>query len=218
MISKLESKIDKLNLKLEKEINKLNERLYMLKIQLLDIKPIIWRRFMVPASITIDRLHDVIQIVMGWSDIHLHCFEIGKLRYTENPEYKEDGKASEKYQLRELIKQNGRKIFYHYDFGDNWEHEIILENNNYFDPELIMPLVCLEGKRECPPEDVGGVPGYMEFCKILKDPKHKDHKNYLSWSGGHFDSEQFDVENVNLELMKYLRWSRNRFQNWALLN
>ena len=66
----------------------MNERLYLLKIRLLDIEPEIWRRFVAPGSITLDRLHDVIQIVMGWTDSHLHEFVIGKKRYTEYPEFK----------------------------------------------------------------------------------------------------------------------------------
>ncbi len=143
----------------------MNERFYMLKIQLLDIEPVIWRRFVVPASITLDRCHDVIQIVMGWTDSHLHEFTIGKKRYTEYPESKEDG------------------------------------------------LACLEGERACPPENVGGVPGYFEFCNALKDPSHEEHESYMEWSGGDYDSERFDSESINWELMKYLRWSRDRYQN-----
>ena len=96
----------------------MNERFYMIKIQLLDIEPAIWRRFVVPASITLDRLHDVIQIVMGWTDSHLHEFTIGKKRYTEYPESKEDGLICGKYRLGDLIKQKGRAFTYLYDFGD----------------------------------------------------------------------------------------------------
>ena len=73
------------------EVKEMKERFYLLKIQLLDIEPTIWRRFVVPAGITLDRLHDVIQIVMGWTDSHLHEFTIGNKRYTEYPESKEDG-------------------------------------------------------------------------------------------------------------------------------
>jgi hypothetical protein len=101
---------------------KMNERLYLLKIQLLDIEPSIWRRFVVPASITLDRLHDVIQIVMVWTDSHLHEFTIGNKRYTEYPQSKEDGLVCGRYRLGDLIKQKGRTFSYLYDFGDGWEH------------------------------------------------------------------------------------------------
>jgi hypothetical protein len=190
----------------------MNERFYLLKIQLLDIEPAIWRRFMVPADITLDRLHDVIQIIMGWTDSHLHEFVIGDKRYTEDPESKEDGLVGGRYRLGDLIKQKGRTFRYRYDFGDGWEHELVLEQSRPINPGLGTEPVCLEGERACPPEDVGGVPGYFEFCNALKDPKHKSHQMYKGWYGGDFDSERFDSESVNRELMKYIRWSRDRYQ------
>ena len=192
----------------------MNERFYLLKIQLRDIEPTIWRRFVVPARITLDRLHDVIQIVMGWTDCHLHQFTIGNKRYTEYPETKEDGLDCGRYRLGDLIKQKGRTFRYLYDLGDSWEHELVIEESRYFNPELRTELACIEGERACPPEDVGGVPGYFEFCDALKDPSHEEHESYMEWSGGDFDSERFDPESINWELMKYLRWSRDRYQNW----
>jgi hypothetical protein len=75
-------------------------------------------------------------------------------------------------------------------------------------------IACLEGARACPPEDVGGVHGYFEFCHALKDPRHEEHESFMEWSGGNFDSERFDVATVNCELIKYLRWSRDRYLNW----
>jgi hypothetical protein len=193
----------------------MNERFYLLKIQLLDIEPAIWRRFIVPASITLDRLHDVIQIVMGWTDSHLHEFTIGNKRYTEYPESKKDGLVCGRYRLGDLLKQKGRTFRYLYDFGDSWEHELVLEESRYFNPELRTELACLEGERACSPEDVGGILGYFEFCKALKDPEHEEHESYMEWSGGDYDSERFDADAVNGELMKYLRWSRDRYQNWG---
>lgn len=193
----------------------MHERLYLLKIQLLHIEPAIVRRFVVPADITLDRLHDVIQIVMGWIDSHLHEFAIGNKRYTEYPESKEDRLTCGRYRLGDLIKQKGRTFRYLYDFGDSWEHELVLEDNRYFDPELRMGLICLDGQRACPPEDVGGAPGYFEFLNALKDPNHEEHESFTEWSGGNFDSELFDPESINWELMKYLRWSRNRYQSWG---
>ncbi len=154
----------------------MNERFYLLEIQLVDIEPAIWRRFVVPASITRDRLHDVIQIVMGWTDSHLHEFTIGKKRYTEYPESKEDGLECGRYRLGDLMKQKGRTFRYL--------------------------------------NDLGGLPGYDEFCRVVKDPNHEEHERYMEWSGGDYDSERFDADVVNWELMKYLRWSRDRYQSW----
>ncbi|MCF6237500.1 MAG: plasmid pRiA4b ORF-3 family protein [Candidatus Marinimicrobia bacterium] len=193
----------------------MNGRRYLLKIRLLDIEPDIWRHFVAPASITLDRLHDVIQIVMGWTDSHLHEFTIGKKRYTEYPEYKEDGLECGRYRLVNLIKQKGRAFRYLYDFGDGWEHELTIEESRYFNPEPGTEIVCLDGARACPPEDVGGVPGYFEFCNAMKDPNHEEYESYMEWSGGDYDSESFDADAVNWELMKYLRWSRDRYQGWG---
>ena len=187
----------------------------MLKIRLLEIEPEIWRRFVVPSDITLDRLHDVIQVVMGWTDSHLHEFTVGKKRYTEYPESREDGLECGRYCLGDLIKQKGRTFRYLYDFGDSWEHELILEDNRYVDPELQSAVECLDGARACPPEDVGGIPGYYEFCEAVKDPEHEEHESYLVWRGGEYDSEQFSAGEVNWELLKYLRWSRERLRPWS---
>ena len=74
---------------------------------------------------------------MGWTDSHLHEFTIGKKRYTEFPQFKDDGLESGKYHLGNLIKQKGRRFYYLYDFGDYWEHELTIIDSRYFDPELI---------------------------------------------------------------------------------
>lgn len=194
----------------------MNERFYLLRIQLIDIEPAIRRRFVIPSRITLDRLHDVIQIVMGWTDSHLHEFTIGKKRYAEYPESKEDGLICGKYHLGDLIKQNGRNFYYLYDFGDSWEHELVLEDSRYFDPESRTEIICLEDERACPPEDVGGVPGYYEFCEAIKDKNHEEHETFMEWSGGDFNSEYFDCSIVNPELMKYIRWSRDRYVDWDI--
>jgi hypothetical protein len=198
----------------------MNDRLYLLKIKLVDIEPEIYRHFVVPADITLDRLHDVIQIVMGWKDAHLHGFSINAKMYQEHPESKDDGADENLFRLGDLINAKGRTFNYLYDFGDCWEHDITILNNNYADPESKVIVECLEGAGACPPEDVGGVPGYFEFCQVLKDPHHKEHENYKTWYAGFpwynkvFNSEHYDIENVNCELLKYLRWSRERVKPW----
>lgn len=192
----------------------MNERFYLLYIELLDIKPPIWRRFVVHSGITLDRLHDVIQIVMGWQDNHLHEFSIGNKRYTEYPESKAEGLACGRFHLDDVIKRKGRTFDYLYDFGDDWRHKLVLEESRYLNPELELELVCLEGERACPPEDVGGADGYRVFCEGLKDPGTDEYYGMREWIGEDYDSEQFDSEFVNMELAKYLRWSRNRYLPW----
>lgn len=199
----------------------MNNNLFLLKISLREIEPPIWRRFVVPANITLDRLHDVIQIVMGWMDYHLHEIVIDGKVYTENPEDSTQGAEGGKCLIGNLIKRKGKSFQYLYDFGDHWEHEVILEDKNYSNPALDVSLICLEGERACPPEDVGGVPGYYEFCEGISDSSHPQYQEFLDWFsdmefyGQGFKSEDFSPEKINVELLKYLRWSRQRFFPWA---
>ena len=144
----------------------MNERFYLLKIQLLNIEPEIWRRFFVPAAITLDRLHDVIQIVMGWADYHLHEFTIGKKRYTEYPEFKDDGLECARYRLGNLIKQKGRTFGYIYDFGDSWEHELIIEESRYLNSEPGIKAACLDGARNCPLKMLAVCRAIMNSAKL----------------------------------------------------
>lgn len=203
---------------------------YILKIELDQVNPSVWRRFIVPAHISLDRLHDVIQIVMGWFDYHLYEFSIGTKIYTENPKSKEDGLEAAKYLLEELVKRKGRTISYRYDFGDNWTHTVTLEQiigEDQFVNELSkeeelrlfrVPLMCMDGQRSCPPEDVGGIFGYQEFCEAIKTPAHERHKELIDWYEHvdffpkPFDIDRFDKDQVNAELNKYLRWSRGRIR------
>lgn len=184
-----------------------------MKVSLTGIEPEIWRRFVVPADITLDRLHDVIQIVMGWEDYHLHQFTIGGKRYTEYPESPEDGKDDGRYRLGNLVKRKGLSFEYIYDFGDNWGHQVTLEETNHLPGPEDEPVMLLAGERACPPEDVGGTYGYAEYCKAMKDKKHPRHREYARWRGP-YDPERIDVNNINMELLKYLRWSRPRMAEW----
>ncbi len=181
----------------------MDEKYYLLKIQLLEIKPIIWREFFVPASISLDRLHEVIQDVMGWANYHLYEFEINGTIYTEEPESPEEGLKSKKYKLGDLVSAKGEKFKYTYDFGDNWVHLIELIDCIDMVPDPKSPVRCLAGKRACPPEDVGGPWGYKEFLGILKNPNHEEYEEVVDWAGGDFDSERFVLDWINEELEKY---------------
>ena len=192
----------------------MHPRVYLLKIELAEAHPAIWRQFVVPATISLDRLHDVIQIVMGWNDSHLYEFTIGKKRYTESPEFMEDGLEAGMYRLVDLIKQKGRTFNYVYDFGDNWQHTITILDSRYVDSERMGFIACHDGERACPPDDVGGVYGYFDFCHALKDPLSDEHESCRHWIGDDFDPEVFKMDDVNWELMKYWRWSRDRNHSW----
>lgn len=190
---------------------------YALKIALNGIKPAIWRRFCVPGEISLDRLHDVIQIVMGWQDSHLHEFEIAGQCYTEAPETADtDGLEGAEFRLTDLVARVGAKFRYTYDFGDDWEHTLTLERITPVPENHQACIACMAGKRNCPPEDVGGTDGYQEFLASLSNPRHEEHERMLKWVGGSFDPDAFDVNLVNLELAKYARWSRPRALNQEL--
>ena len=173
---------------------------YQLKITLKDFKPVIWRRLLVPGHYPLSRLHRVIQYAMGWTDSHLHCFRVGEERYSlpvPGTDWEVSGdRDSRRVRLNDIAPRVKMKLIYEYDFGDGWEHDILVEDILPPDPELKHP-VCLKGKGACPPEDVGGVWGYADFLEAMQDPEHKEHDNYRQWIGGEFDPDAFDLELTN---------------------
>ena len=176
---------------------KLPPPLYQLKIALLDIKPPIWRRIHVPSSIKLCCLHDVLQEAMGWTNSHLHVFEKDRQTWG-NPQWDEDQDQLDegKTRLAELLEVKGESLFYVYDFGDDWRHKVVLEKIIPAN-EIVKTAFCLAGERRCPPEDVGGPPGYQEFLEAIFDPAHEDYQRLLTWFGDHFQAEEFDVMAVN---------------------
>jgi len=168
--------------------------IYQLKITLKYIRPPIWRRIEVPADITLDELHLILQAVMGWTNSHLHQFKVGKTYYGA-PSIDEFSdlnlKDESKAHLHKILSKPRQKLIYEYDFGDGWEHEILLEKIHPRDSTVGYPR-CLGGARACPPEDCGGVHGYANFLAAISDPKHKEHDEYLDWIGDEFDPEKFD--------------------------
>ena len=191
---------------------------YILKITLIGGKPPIWRRFCVPGQITLDRLHDVIQIVMGWEEKHLHCFEVNGQRYTEEPEDMEtEGHDEGSFRLCALVPRVGTTFSYEYDFGDGWEHTLDVEDIKPVPEGHAACVACLAGKRSCPPEDVGGMDGFREFLAAIVQPEHPRYKRNRRWVGRKFDPEAFHRNAINLELGKYARWSRPRTVNQELV-
>ncbi len=177
-----------------------NAPIYQLKVVLLDSGPPVWRRLHVSGDARLDWLHAVLQVAMGWTNSHLHQFEIKGQRYGD-PELLEDGfddfecEDSTTTMLSEILPKTGKRFAfkYEYDFGDGWEHEVLFEGNPAVDPKTKYPL-CVEGERACPPEDCGGVWGYGGFLEAIRNPKHEEHESILGWVGGRFDPEKFDAK------------------------
>lgn len=177
--------------------------IYQLKVTLQRSKPPIWRRILVPHHITLEELHYVIQIAMGWENCHLHQFDIGGDYYGEiNPEFDMDEWEDEgPVKLGDVVTALKTKFIYEYDFGDSWEHLLVLEKVLDPEPGRHYP-VCVAGARNCPPEDCGGIWGYEEKLRILNDPQHDDYEDIKEWMGDH-DPEAFDLEETNEALKQY---------------
>ena len=182
-------------------LNKSNQ-IYQIKVALNDTHPPVWRRILVPGNTTLLKLHDILQIVMNWEDYHLHMFTIEGSIYGDpaNDEYGDLGTIDEaKVKLHQVIYREGQRLSYEYDFGDSWDHTLLVEKILPPQESVRYPM-CLKGKRACPPEDVGGVWGYENFLEAIRNPDHDEHEEYLTWIGGEFDPEAFDLEKVNTRL------------------
>jgi hypothetical protein len=176
-------------------------QVYQLKVTLTDVAPAVWRRVALPGGYTLDRLHRVIQYAMGWQDYHLHSFEVNGISYgMPDPEGELDLRDELDVRLSEVAAE-AAKFRYTYDFGDWWEHEIVVEAVADADPEERYP-VCLGGERACPPEDVGGAYGYERFLQALADPAHADHAAMVEWIGRRFDPEAFDADRASALLRR----------------
>jgi Plasmid pRiA4b ORF-3-like protein len=172
-----------------------------IKVTLKDVEPVVMRRLEVPLRIRLDRLHLVLQAAMGWTDSHLYAFTAGGAQWGEpDPFYDSDVSPAAKATLLDVIEDTGSKtIHYLYDFGDGWDHVIKLERVGEANPRLLYPLLITAAGR-CPPEDVGGPPGYAEFLEAVRDPDHHEHERMLTWTGGPFDPEDPDIRAVDREL------------------
>jgi hypothetical protein len=184
--------------------NTLPAGIYQLKITLEGSKPPIWRRVQVPATVKLTRLHDVIQVAMGWTDSHLHQFFAGDVCYRipHPDDFQLPGEETgdeRKCALCEIAPVEKARFLYEYDFGDGWEHDVLVE-------KILPPgqeaagAVCLAGKNACPPDDSGGIGGYYNMLEILKTPRHPDYEMYRDWLDKDFDPSRFEVEKINAVL------------------
>jgi len=187
--------------------------IYHLKVVLNETKPPVWRRLQVPGNATLGWLHAAIQVAMGWTNSHLHQFKAGGAIYSDlrhnalefegDPGILDENKAT----LQQVALRPKDVLAYEYDFGDSWHHQITVEKILTPDSAASNVALCLDGARACPPEDCGGTWGYDNLLKILKNPRHKEHKSMLEWLGRPLKPEAFDLEEVNPYLRK-LKWPR----------
>jgi hypothetical protein len=179
--------------------------LYQVKVTLTGVRPPVWRRLLVPSSISLKKFHQILQIALGWTDSHLHEFKArGQTYGIPHSEYPNSTQDEARVRLNEVLIKEKDWMLYEYDFGDGWEHKVVVEKVLSLKPDVTAPK-CIAGARACPPEDCGGVGGYEEFLEAIKDPFHPEHEEMLEWIGGDFDPNYFDPEEVNGELRARIR-------------
>jgi hypothetical protein len=176
----------------------------VLKVTLRDIKPPIWRRLVVPATMTLADLHEAIQAAMGWAGGHLHSFDIAGRQYGD-PQILEDVADETRLTLNGVLRSGVIRFAYTYDFGDNWQHQVLIERTQ---PALDADQypACVAGRRNCPPEDCGGPWGYAELLDVLADPAHPEHADQCAWVPEDFGPDEFDVADADMDVA--LRFGR----------
>ena len=176
------------------------EPIARIRIELQEIEPKIWRQVDVALSSTLLALHDFIQFAFRWTDSHLFEFEIGDRRYGQ-PEY--DRYADERLykaasiRLKTVVDRGVEQFLYVYDFGDNWRHDLFIEEVRDGEPDVDYP-VFVAGERRGPPEDVGGVTGFMEFLEASRNPLHEEHESMVRWYGRCFEPDDIDERRVRM--------------------
>jgi len=180
-----------------------------LRIELLDVTPLIWRRVLVSDQYTLASLHGYLQWLMGWNDSHAHEFEVGSgivapkwwieevSQDTDTPNYRDERRVSVAAVVAELGARG--EFEYRYDMGDGWRHRIVIEEARVAaSADLPLPR-CIAGENACPPDDVGGPPGYQRFLEALGDRADEEHLDMMLWIGGVFDPKGFDLNRLNRE-------------------
>lgn len=182
----------------------MTDKVFQIQIALKGFKPKIWRRICIPSDLLLVDFHKIIQTTMGWSNTHLHQFIKDGNFYSVKDMFQDEMDCidykKKKIRVSDLLKKEKDKLVYEYDFGDSWEHEILLEKILPYDNNINYPI-CLDGKMNCPPDDCGGIWGYADILDIVKQPDHEEYDSFMEWLGDDFDPEYFDKDEVN-DLLK----------------
>lgn len=175
-------------------------KIYQLKISLTGTSPLVWRRIQIPGTFSLSELHTIIQLSMGWSGFHLHGFAINGTHF--GPRNRDEDTADlegEEWKPIQTLGPVGSAFRYTYDFGDNWEHDIVVEEILDPTPDKKYPL-CLGGEGACPPEDCGGPEAYDRLLKILANRLHPEREEMRAWVGRDFEPTSFDLTSVNARI------------------
>jgi hypothetical protein len=184
-------------------------RQIVLRATMREINPTIWRSLRVPDGFTLARLHRVLQVLFSRLDYHLYEFEMGDRRFqAPDPEAEEEFEDATRITLADLRLETGSQLLYRYDFGDDWEHDLVVERFLPMPPANgpdWTPRV-LDGARAAPPEDAGGPHGYELFLAALNDPNHPEHEEYRQWVGPHYQPDSFDAWALDHSLALAIAW------------
>lgn len=182
------------------------EQVARIRIELRELEPMIWRRVDVPLSSTLEALHHIIQAAFRWQDYHLYEFNVGERVYGVplDEDVFDDHKVykASAVRLKTVVERGVERFLYVYDFGDDWRHDVIVEEVRDGAGDAEYPAF-VDGARRCPPEDVGGPPGFMEFLEVVLDLGHEEHARMTEWYGGPFDPEDIDETSIRSVLKMY---------------
>ena len=175
----------------------MTKTVHQLKVTLGTVKPPVWRRIVVPSDMTLAKLAAVLEAAMGWYGGHLHLFDVDGTRYgMPNRGWGNDDLDEGRFRLGKVLYTVGSKMRWDYDFGDGWEHNVVVEAIDAPASGVDYP-VCLTGRRACPPEDCGGPWGYEDLLKVLADPGHPNYEEMRDWVPLEFDPAHFNTEETS---------------------
>ncbi len=193
-----------------------SDRILELKVTLSDILPPIYRKIQVPDFYTLHQLHHLIQLAFEWENTHLYSFfdKDREISVFEDDFSEKQPENAKEITLKEILKNQKDRLMYLYDFGDNWEHTIVLEKISDVDTAKRYP-VCISGQRNAPPEDVGGIFGFEDFLEAINDMEHPQHDDFIDWYGRFFDEMAFSRSKINTRLNSYVMGKINLDEEWG---
>jgi len=183
-----------------------------LKVTLDDVEPVVVRRIEVPFRIRLDRLHAVLQAAVGWTNSHFWEFRARDIGWgIPDPAWGDGPLDASKATLEAVLEDTGvKKLSYLYDYGDGWEHTVKIERIELALPGEVYPRL-LDATGRCPPEDIGGPPGYLEFLEAMADPQHERHAEFKERYDAGFDPNAINLSNIQRQLSELARrWSRSK--------
>ncbi len=174
---------------------------YQCKITLVTVTPLVWRRFVVLSNMSLNNLSWSLNEIMGWNSSHLYLFDIAGEEYgPEDPDDYCEWENDKKIKIRDLVAKGIESFKYKYDFGDDWNHEVLIEKEIQAEPKKRYPF-CLEGENACPPEDCGGPYRFALFKEAMANSRHPEHQEFSHWYGRAYDPSHFDPQFTNFRMI-----------------